>query len=56
MTYTKEQRERLSADIKGKKVERLHYEDGDEESGPYWVMEFEGGGEINFRLMAEIVS
>jgi len=54
--YTKEQREQLSKDMAGKKVEKLYYEDGDTKSGPYWVMEFEGGGEICFRFMSEIVS
>jgi len=54
MIYSKQQRDQLSAEIAGKKVERLYYEDKDEDSGPYWVMEFEGGGEISFRFMTEI--
>jgi hypothetical protein len=51
MTYTKEMRDQISQEAKGKKVESLMWEP---EEG-YWVMTFEDGSEISFRFMAELI-
>lgn len=51
MIYTKEQRQQISAQAAGKKVESLAYE---EEDGGYWVMTFDDDSEISFRFMAEL--
>lgn len=52
--YTEEMRERIARDAVGKTVGSLEYEDGDVDSGPYWVMVFTDGTEIAFRFMAEL--
>lgn len=54
-TYDKPARDQIIKDLTGKKIERVYYEDGDKVSGPYWVVELEGGGEISLRFMAELV-
>jgi hypothetical protein len=51
MTFTEEQRARISADAAGKTVESLEWE---QEDGGYWVMTFTDGSETSFRFMAEL--
>jgi hypothetical protein len=51
MKYTEAQRESISAEAKGKVIEKLEYEEKDN----YWVMTFSDGSEISFRFMAELV-
>ena len=51
MRYMPEQREQISQQAAGKRVESLEYETG----GDYWVMTFDDGSEISFRFMAELV-
>ncbi len=47
---TKEQRDRITRESKGKVIDSLEY---DEEG--YWVMTFKDGSEIAFRFIAEIM-
>lgn len=48
--YTEEQQKQLSDQVKGKKISELyHVPDGD-----YYVIEFEGGGEISLRFMTDL--
>jgi hypothetical protein len=54
MTYTQEQRERLSREAAGKTVESLEWSPPDASGGGYWVMTFTDGSEVSFRLMAEL--
>jgi hypothetical protein len=55
ITYTPEQRKRLIEEAKGKRVASLEWwePDGPGDIG-YWVMSFEDGSEVSFRLMAEL--
>jgi hypothetical protein len=51
--HTPEQRRQMSEAVKGKRVESLEWvEDGG--GNRYWVMTFDGGGELCFRLMSEL--
>jgi hypothetical protein len=58
MIYSKDMRERISVESKGKVVESLEWEEWDRAGvgGGYWVMTFTDGTEFSFRFMAEIVS
>ena len=50
ITYTDEQRERLSKDAEGKTIARMSWEP----EGRYWVIEFTDESEMCVRLMAEL--
>ena len=54
-TIPPEVRETMIADAKGRIVESLYYETEDAQTGPYWVMTFTDGSEMNFRFMSELV-
>jgi len=48
---TAEQKQRLSAEAKGKTVESLEWVD---DMGGYWALTFTDGSEMSFRFMSEI--
>ena len=50
MKYNAEQSAQISADVKGKTIESMEWE----EVGLYWVVTFRDGSEFCCRLMAEL--
>ena len=48
--FSKEQRDRIIAEGKGKIIKCLEYD----KEGNYWAMTFTDGSEISFRFMAEL--
>jgi len=54
VTYTDEMRERISEEAQGKVVDSLVWEPEGPDDVGYWIMTFDDGTEITFRLMAEI--
>jgi hypothetical protein len=49
MKYTKSQRDAISAQAQGKRIESMEYD----EEGAYWVLTFDDGSEMCVRLMTE---
>lgn len=56
MKYSKEQRTELAAAVAGKRIASLEWSEEADGSEGYWVMVFDDGSEICFRLMAELVA
>ncbi len=54
MKYTKEQRDRIVADMVGKTIVELEYEEEDDEYGGYWVASMSDGCEFCFKFVTEL--
>ncbi len=50
---SEEGKKRFIEDMKGRVIEDIY--EVAEETPSYWVIEFEGGGEISFKFMSELI-
>lgn len=57
MEITKEIREKMIAELKGRTIENVEYVEASPEAGPmsYWVLTFPDGSETCIKFMAELV-